>query len=164
MALKRVPARLRTPASEPQNYPLSTGPGCAQNAELPRTPIPISHTNFYRLSFSDSSPRSPMPNLAHSSIAAPTTASAFLQASLSKMPRSNPRHPQHPAPRHFRSRLTTLSPMERLLRAKLLTLPRSTSSPASWLVCRDLLILGFDFTYHRSPEALSEEDRRNLSG
>ena len=58
----------------------------------------------------------------------------------------------------------TLGPMERLLRAKLLTLPRSTSSPASWLVCRDLLISGFDFTYHRSPEALSEEDRRNLSG
>ena len=38
-------------------------------------------------------------------------ASAFLQASLSKMPRSNLSLPQHPAPRHFRSRLTTIRPL-----------------------------------------------------
>jgi Purple acid Phosphatase, N-terminal domain len=38
------------------------------------------------------------------------TASDFLQASLSKMPRSNFSLPQHTAPRHFRSRLTTIRP------------------------------------------------------
>jgi hypothetical protein len=44
------------------------------------------------------------------SIAAPTTATAFLLVSLSKMPRGNFPLPQHPAPRHFRSRLTTIRP------------------------------------------------------
>ena len=67
----------------------------AQSAELPLPPIPTSHSNVSRLSFPDSRLRSPVPSLAHSSIAAPTTARDFLQASLSKMPRSNPRHPQH---------------------------------------------------------------------
>ena len=78
-----------------------------QGAKLPLPRIPTSHSTLSRLSLPDSYPRSPMPSLTRSSIAAPTTASAFLQASLSKMPRSNFLHPQHPAPRHFRSRLTT---------------------------------------------------------
>jgi hypothetical protein len=68
----------------------------------PPGPLPLPH----------SSCRSPKPSLASSSIAAPTTASAFLQASLSKMPRSNFLHPSHPAPRHFRSRLTTIRPSD----------------------------------------------------
>ena len=86
---------------------LSAVPGCAQSAEAPLPCIPSSRRNASRLPFPDSSPRSPVPSLARSSIAAPTTATAFLQASLSKMPRSNLSLPQHPAPRHFRSRLTT---------------------------------------------------------
>jgi hypothetical protein len=89
---------------------LSPVPVCGQIAELPLPRIPTSHSTLSRLLLPDPSPRSPMPTLARSSIAAPTTASAFLQASLSKMPRSNFSLPQHPAPRHFRSRLTTLRP------------------------------------------------------
>jgi hypothetical protein len=65
-------------------------PRCEQSAQLPLPPIPTSRNNISRLSLPASSPRSLVPNLARSSIAAPTTASAFLQASLSKMPRSNP--------------------------------------------------------------------------
>ena len=92
---------------------LSPLPACMQGAKLPLPRIPTSHSTLSRLSLPDSYPRSPMPSLARNSIAAPTTASAFLQASLSKMPRSNFSLPQHPAPRHFRSRLTTSRPMSR---------------------------------------------------
>jgi hypothetical protein len=83
-------------------------PVCRQMAKLPLPRIPTSHSNRSRLFFPDAYPPSPTPSLTLSSIAAPTTASAFLQASLSKMPRSNFSRPQHPAPRHFRSRLTTI--------------------------------------------------------
>jgi hypothetical protein len=78
-----------------------------QLAKLPLPRMPTSYSTLSRLLLPHSPPRSPKPSLALSSIAAPTTASAFLQASLSKMPRSNFSPPQHPAPRHFRSRLTT---------------------------------------------------------
>jgi hypothetical protein len=91
---------------------LSPIPARMQIAKLPLPRMPTSHTTLSRLSLPDSSLRSPTPSLAHSSIAAPTNASAFLQASLSKMPRSNFSLPQHPAPRHFRSRLTTIRPSD----------------------------------------------------
>jgi hypothetical protein len=91
---------------------LSPVPVCPQIAKLPLPRIPNPRRNVSRLPFPDSSPRSPAQSLARSSIAAPTTASAFLQASLSKMPRSKFSLPQHPAPRHFRSRLTTTRPSE----------------------------------------------------
>jgi integrase/recombinase XerD len=89
---------------------LSTLPACVQGAKVPLPHIPTSHSTLSRLSLPDSYPRSTMPSLTRNSIAAPTTTSAFLQASLSKMPRSNLSLPQHPAPRHFRSRLTTSRP------------------------------------------------------
>jgi hypothetical protein len=60
-----------------------------------------SHSTLSRLSIPHSPPRSPRPSLALSSIAAPTTASAFLQASLSKMPRSNFLAPSAPCPEAF---------------------------------------------------------------
>ncbi len=91
---KLRPYHLSVSACSSPNYPSSTH-------AYP------SHGTLSRLSFPDSSPPSPRPSLTLSSIAAPTTANAFLQASLSKMPRSNFSLPQHPAPRHFRSRLTT---------------------------------------------------------
>jgi hypothetical protein len=79
-----------------------------QLAKSPLPRMPTSHSTLSPLSLPHSPTRSPRPSLALSSIAAPTTANAFLQASLSKMPRSNFSLPQHPAPRHFRSRLTTI--------------------------------------------------------
>jgi hypothetical protein len=106
-ALKRVPARHRTLRPNHKTTALSAVAGCSQSVELPLPRIPTSRSHVSRLPFQDSSPRSPVPSLAHRSVAAPTTASAFLQASLSKMARSNLSLPQHPAPRHFRSRLTT---------------------------------------------------------
>jgi hypothetical protein len=90
-----------------QTTALSLVPADGKVAKLPLPHTPNSHSTLSRLLLQDPSPPSPMPSLALSSIAAPTTASAFLQASLSKMPRSNFSLPQHPAPRHFRSRLTT---------------------------------------------------------
>jgi hypothetical protein len=117
---------------------LSAVPGCAQSAELPLPRIPTSRSNVSRLPFPDSSPRSPVPSLARSSIAAPTTASAFLQASLSKMPRSHFSLPQHPAPRHFRSRLTTSRTSGISIGAMSL---RSRSFPSKWITsgsARDL--------------------------
>ena len=83
-------------------------PACMQIAKLPLPRMPTPHCTVSRHSIPDFPPRSPVPSRARSSIAAPTTASDFLQASLSKMPRSNLRLPQHPAPRHFPSRLTTI--------------------------------------------------------
>ncbi len=86
---------------------LSRIPGCMQVAKLPLSHTSTSHRTPDRLPLPDSSRPSPKPSLALSSIATPTTAGDFLLGSLSKMPRSNLLLPQHPAPRHFRSRLTT---------------------------------------------------------
>jgi hypothetical protein len=101
---RHVCAHLRL---KPQNTALSPVPACIQTAKLPLPRIPISHSTLFRPSLPRSYPPSPIPSLARSSIAATTTASVFLQASLSKMPRSNLSLPRHQAPRHFRSRLTT---------------------------------------------------------
>ena len=91
---------------------LSRITGCMQVAKLPLSRTSTSHRTPARLPLPDSSRRSPKPSLVLSSIAAPTTASAFLLVSLSKMPRSNLVLPQRPAPRHFRSRLTTMRPSD----------------------------------------------------
>ena len=80
---------LRTLRPNHKTIALSPFAVCTQRAKLSLRRIPTSHSNFSRLSLPASSPRLPMPTLARNSIAAPTTASAFLQASLSKMPRSN---------------------------------------------------------------------------
>jgi hypothetical protein len=70
---------------------------------LPR--MPTSRSNVSRLSIPDSSPRSPVLNLAaaHSSAHhCQRLPSSLLIENASEQPS----HPQHPAPRHFRSRLT----------------------------------------------------------
>ena len=108
-----------------QTTALSLVPADEKVTKLPLPRTPNSHSTLSRLLLQDASPPSPMPSLALGSIAAPTTASAFLQASLSKMPRSNFSLPQHHAPRHFRSRLTTITAKWRERRFPLLIAERS---------------------------------------
>ena len=93
-----------------KSTPLSPIRVSMQLTKLPLPRMPTPHSTLSRLSLPHSPQRSPRPSLALSSIAAPTTANAFFQASLSKMPRGNFSLPQHPARRNFGSRLTTTRP------------------------------------------------------
>jgi hypothetical protein len=103
---------------------LSRITGGMQVAELPLSRTSTSDHTPDRLPLPDSSRRSPRPSLALSSIAAPTTANLFLLVSLIENASEQSPPPQHPAPRHFRSRLTTFRP------SATSELPASARNPA----------------------------------
>ena len=68
-----------------------------------------------------------MPNLFHSSIAAPTTASAFLKACLSKMPRSNFSLPSASCPERLRGPIRQTLPKAPRMSALGVVNPRRTN-------------------------------------